>query len=160
LSTIQNWLNQLVFVATLWGCDTIMPNYEIEAETIPPNQVMQVLDTTGWNGNVGWSMLGWLQNAVDYSPMTQRDQPVLLQIFPTDMHSIFPGDTRHDSEYVAKVTADCVWHARMDKGFQYVGVTWQTYGDMRSGDFDCHSFQHSTFPGNLIARHEWAGWYQ
>lgn len=136
-----------------------MPNYEIEAETIPPSQVMNALDETIWEGNVGWSTLGWLQNNVDYSPIARRDHPVLLQIFPGDMTSIFPDNTRHDPEYVAKITGDCVYHARMDKGFQYVGVTWQTYGDMTSSDFDCSSFMHSTFPGNLISRPDWSSWY-
>lgn len=120
---------------------------------------MNALDETLWEGNVGWSMLGWLPNGVDFSPMTQRDQPVLLQIFPGDMRSNFPDDTRHDPAHVADVTADCVWHARMDKGFQYVGVTWQTYGDMTAADYDCSSFMHSTFPGNLISRAAWADWY-
>lgn len=160
ITTVRHWLDQLIFAAILWGCDTIMPNYEKEAETISPAEVIEQLDQTIWEGNVGWSMQGWVPNGVDYSPITIRNHPVLLQIFPADMYAIFPDDTRHDPEYVAKVTGDCVYHARMDKGFQYVGVTWQTYGDMRSGDFDCHSFQHSTFPGNLLARQDWAGWYQ
>lgn len=160
ISTVRHWLEQLVFAATLWGSDTILPNYENEAETIPPNQVMHELDQTIWDGNVGWSMQGWLPNTVDYSPMTMRNHPVLLQIFPSDMSAIFPSDMRHDPEYVAKITGDCVWHARADRGFQYVGVTWQTYADMTSSDFDCNSFYHSTFPGNVIARHEWAGWYR
>lgn len=160
LAVARHWLDQLVIAAKAWGTDTIMPNYENEAETIPPNQVMLALQGTQWEGEVGWSMQGWLPNGVDYGPITMKDQPVLLQIFPADMTSIFPGDTRHDPQYVAQITGDCVAHARMNHGFQYVGVTWQTYADMKAGNFDCTSFQHSTFPGNVIARHEWDGWYQ
>lgn len=146
----------MITAARLWNTNWIMPNYENESEVISPKDLRAHLDVR-WNGRTVWSSLGWLPNSVDFSPIT-RD-PMLLQIFPSDMKGSFPGDTRHDPKHVAKIAGDCVQHARVDHGFTYVGVTWQTYHDMEAEDYDCTN-THSTFPGNEISPDRWDAWYK
>jgi hypothetical protein len=143
-------LSLLVDTAQAWGCDTILPNYEDEASTIRPSLVAEYLyGQEDWLGHTGWSTNGWLGNDIDYTAIA--DDPVLLQIFPTDL--------RWDPLDIEKKMGDCVYHAR-EKGFSYVGVTYQTYANARPGWYDCASHMHSTYPGNLIAGGDWGKWYQ
>lgn len=147
---VKTKLNLLISTAQVWGSDTIIPNYEVEAGWFSPAAVADYLyGYANWDGKTGWSTLAWLQNDVDWSPIVK--DPVLLQIFPKD--NGWPV-----SEVNQKM-GDCVAHAR-DEGFTYVGVTYQTYGDAVPGWFDVESHQHSTFPGNLIAHGQWGSWYR
>jgi hypothetical protein len=147
--TIKDHLNLLVSTAQAWGSDTILPNYEDEAKTYPPAQVAEHLyGYVDWDGLTGWSLTGWLFNAVDWTPIAH--DPALLQIFPADLQ--WPVDE------IAQKQGDCVEHAR-DKGFTYVGVTYQTYAGAQPAWFDVASYQHSTFPGNVIASGQWGEWY-
>lgn len=147
-ATVEERLNLLVQTASQWGCDTILPNYENEAGTISPHTVRFLLDKTGWRGDTGWSTQGWLPNDVDYSPI--NDDPVLLQMFPADM--------RFDPAEMKQKIEDCVWHARVQKGFTYVGITEQTYGNALPTWYD-QSGSHSVFPGNVIPHGEWHLWF-
>jgi hypothetical protein len=144
---VKDHLSLLVLTAQSWGVDTIIPNYEDEAGRFSPmdvqNHLRNVLD---WDGYTGWSTQAWLPNDPDFRPM--KYDSVLLQIFPTD--------NRWAVEEISQKQADCVGHAR-DKGFTYVGVTYQTYNTAVPGWYDVKSFQHSTFPGNVIS--DWPSWY-
>jgi hypothetical protein len=146
---VQEKLHRLVEAARAWKTDTILPNYENEADRIAPVEIEFMLKKTGWDGNTGFSMQGWLPNDPDYSPLAKY--PVLLQIFPSD--------TRWPKDYgtIKQKMADCVKHAR-DKGFTYVGVTYQTYDGGSPAWYDCRSYQHSIFTGNLVT--DWDAWFQ
>ena len=141
VENVKHKLKLLVDTAAVWQTDWILPNYEDEAETFPPNFVKLSLDETGWKGNTGWSTLAWLPNGVDYTAM--RNDPVLLQIFPTDLR--WPKDY---ATIKAKM-GDCIYHASQG-GFQYVGVTYQTYDNATPSLYDVESYQHSVYPGNVI----------
>lgn len=134
--------------AELWGETLILPNYESEAETYAPvdvaNHLYNVMD---WDGDTGWSTLAWLQNAVDWSPL-HRD-PVLLQIFQKD--------NQWAPDQIKQMQADCVFHARVQEGFTYVGVTFQV-NDAQPNWYDLAG-SHSVFPGNLINHGEWGTWF-
>lgn len=143
-------LQTLVDTARIWNTDWILPNYEDEASTMPPALVRLALEETNWVGYVGWSTQGWLPNDVNYQPIA--GDPVLLQIFPTDLH--WPKDYAT----IKQKMGDCVAHARQH-GFAYVGVTYQTYDNATPALYDVESYQHSVFPGNLIQAGQWASWY-
>jgi hypothetical protein len=151
LNDVKARLDMLVRTARVWNTDTILPNYEDEADVIPPNVVKLALDETGWTGNTGWSTQAWLPNGPDFTAM--REDAVLLQIFPTDLN--WPKDYG----IIKKNMGDCVYHAR-DKGFTYVSVTYQTYDDATPGIFDVDSYMHSVYPGNEIQHGEWPQWFQ
>jgi hypothetical protein len=144
-------LMKLVNAANAWNGKIILPNYERECETIRPDTVARLLKQTGWDKDTGWSTLAWLQNDVDFTPIAH--DPVLLQIFPADTH--WPLDYG----IIKQKMGDCVWHARQ-KGFTYVGVTYQTYAGATPALFDVESYQHSVFPGNVIGHGEWPDWFQ
>lgn len=145
---VEQRLKMLVDCAVAWNTDWILPNYEDEAKTITPHTVVQLLKGTGWQGNTGWSMQGWQPNDVDYSPM--NDDPVLLQIFPEDLKWLPPE--------IPKKTGDCVYHARVDHGFTYVGVTYQSYRNAIPEWYDV-DIPHSAFTGNTIPATEWHDWF-
>ena len=150
LALIKSKLALLILTANTWDDDTILPNYENEAEKIPPGMVGDILyDELGWNGLTGWSTNGWLGSDLDFSPLSA--DPALLQIFPTDL--------RWNISDIPQKMGDCVYHAR-ELGFNYVGVTYQTYDNARPVWYDCASHMHSTYPGNLIANGDWGKWYQ
>ncbi|MEM3097518.1 MAG: hypothetical protein QXU32_02215 [Nitrososphaerales archaeon] len=149
IAVLRQQLTNLVATAKSWGSRYILPNYEKEAETFSPEVVKKELDKLGWTGLVGWSTEGWLPNNVDYSPINK--DPVLLQIFPEDMR------LPHDPSVINKTMLDCVKHARIDKGFTYVGVTYQTYR-ISSKMFDLKG-THSLFTGDYVsANNEWPWW--
>lgn len=150
LDHIREQLQLLVTTARIWNTDWILPNYEDEASTFAPSIVKKELDDTGWQGNTGWSVQGWVPNDVDYSPM--GNDPALLQIFPTDLR--WPKDY---ATIKAKM-GDCIYHAR-EGGFTYISVTYQTYDNATPSLYDVESYQHSTFPGNVILSGEWPSWY-
>lgn len=134
--------------ADAWGSGWILPNYENEADsTLPPLEAAEALDASGWTGRVAWSTQGWLPNTPDYSPM--NSDPVLLQIFPEDM--------RWAPEDIAQKQADCVRHARADKGFDHVGVTYQAY--RASPNWFDLSGNHSIFPGDGKSASDWSAWF-
>jgi hypothetical protein len=146
---VKERLSLLVLTAQVWGVDTIIPNYENEADTFSPAEVQNHLrNVLDWDGDTGWSTQAWLPNAPDFLPMA--NDSVLLQVFPTD--------NRWTVDEIEQRQGDCVAHAR-DKGFTYVGVTYQTYGSATPGWYDVASHQHSTFPGNLIQHGQWDEWY-
>jgi hypothetical protein len=143
-------LSLLVTTAHSWGENIIIPNYEDECSSISPRSLADWLyGFLNWKGETGWSTLAWLNNDVDFRPIA-RDS-ALLQIFPTD--------ARWPINEIGKKMGDCVWHAR-DKGFTYVGVTYQTYAGAQPAWYDCASCMHSTYPGNLIGHGQWGDWYQ
>ena len=144
----EQHIRYLINIARIWGCDTIMPNYENEAERYPPILAKETIKDAGWTGNVGWSTQGWLPNDTDFGPI--NDDPVLLQIFPQDMR--FPPDQ------VDQKIKDCVWHARVDHGFIYVGVTYQTYGNATHDWYPLEG-THSVYPGNEIKAADWVKWF-
>lgn len=146
--TIKQRLLLLADTAEAWDEVLILPNYEDEASTYPPWMVADYLDhTLNWRGEAAWSTLGWLQNDLDWTPLAQ--DPVLLQIFQKDMG--WPVDE------IAKKQADSVYHAR-EKGFTYVGVTFQTYAGAQPGWYNLEG-THSVYPGNLIQHGEWDDWF-
>jgi len=148
---VKQRLALLVLTAQSWGENTIIPNYENEAETFSPSLLTDHLyGVMDWDGDTGWSTQAWLPNDVDYTPFRVQD-PALLQIFPKDL--------RWEPWQIQSKMGDCVWHAR-EKGFRYVGVTYQTYGEAVPSWYDCESHMHSTFPGNLIAHGQWGEWYR
>lgn len=148
LFQFEQHIRHLVNIAKIWGCDTIMPNYENEAERFAPSIANAVIHDAGWTSHVGWSTQGWLPNDTDFSPI--KDDPVLLQIFPQDMR--FPPDQ------VNQKIKDCVYHARAHLGFTYVGVTYQTYGSATYDWYD-NTISHSVYPGNLIPAADWVKWF-
>lgn len=148
LEHCKRQLDNLRRAAEAWGSDTIIPNYENEAEVIPPVEIARYLYST-WRGKVGWSMQGWLPNDVKYHPICA--DPVLLQIFPADMQiALFPS-------VIESVLRDCVAHARKH-GFRYVGVTYQAYGNVTHALWDCTRY-HSIFPGNVVPASDWQWWF-
>jgi len=150
--TIKQRLALLTQTAINWGENLILPNYEDEAATYAPadvaNHLYNVLD---WDGDTGWSSLAWLLNDVDYRPINH--DPMLLQIFPTDNRWPF------DKSVIEAKMGDCVHHARVDKGFDYVGVTYQTYSGATPAIYDCQSYMHSVFSGNHIGHGQWGDWF-
>lgn len=146
---VQDRLDLLVAAARLWRTDWILPNYENEADRIPPHTIEFLLQETGWKGNVGFSTQAWLPNDPDFTPLGKY--PVLLQIFPSD--------TKWPKDYatIKQKMSDCVIHAR-DKGFTYVGVTYQTYDDASPAWFDVESYQHSIYTGNLVT--DYSKWFR
>jgi hypothetical protein len=86
-----------------------------EPAACPPNKVAELL--AHFDVAVAFSTGGWLMNDVDYRPIGHR--PVLLQMFPQDMH--------RDPSTLPQVTADCIANAHAH-GFRHVGITCQTYG--------------------------------
>lgn len=148
--TLKQRLSLLTLTAQAWGENVILPNYEVEASLYAPADVMNHLrNVLDWDGEVGWSTLAWLQNDVDWQPL-DRDA-ALLQIFPKDNGWMV--------EEIPYRMADCVVHARQE-GLTYVGVTYQTYAGATPQWYDVASYQHSTFPGNVIAHGQWSSWYQ
>jgi hypothetical protein len=147
-TVIKDNLRTLVETARSWNVNFILPNYEKEAEWCEPNTVAALLKGTGWKGNTGWSMQGWLPNDVDYSPI--NDDPVLLQIFPEDL--------KWDVDDIPSKMSDCVYHARVDHGFMYCGVTYQSYRDAEASWYDCE-IDHSVFTGNTISPEDWKDWF-
>jgi hypothetical protein len=97
--------------------------------------------------DVAISTVGWVYNDVDYNPL--GDYPVLLQIFPTDM--------RRDPAELETIQAQCVAHAR-DKGFTYVGVTIQAYGDAKPEWYGYIDGTFSIFSGDDVGSSNWAAW--
>jgi len=143
----------LVATATTWGENIIMPNYENEAETFSPSSIADHLyGVMNWTGETGWSTQAWLPNSPDFSPLADRGDSVHLQIFPQD--------NRWEPWQIPGKLGDCVAHARVDKGFRFVGVTYQTYAGAIPAWYDCGAFMHSSFPGNLIGHGEWGTWYK
>lgn len=148
---VKQRLSLLISTAQAWGTDTILPNYENEAERFSPAAVADYLyGYADWDGLTGWSTQAWLPNRPDFTPLNK--DPVLLQIFPQD--------NRWDPWEIPQKLGDCVAHARNDKGFTYVGVTYQTFGGANPSWYDCESFMHSTFSGNLIQPGQWGSWYR
>jgi len=156
----ENYLHARIYVkimveaARRWGSDWIIPNFENEAETTcPPWRAKEAIELSGWKGKVGWSTQGWLpgssgggQEGADYRPINQ--DPVLLQIFPEDL-KLAPSE-------IESKQAGCILHARIDKGFTYVGVTYQTYRALP--DWYNLSGTHSVFTGDAIVG-QWAKWF-
>ena len=151
LEVVKQRLRTLVDTARIWGTDIIMPNYEDEADRITPHQVAIALEEIGWTGDVGWSTQAWLPNGPDWTALTY--DPVLLQIFPTD--NGWPSDYAT----IKQKMEQCVWHAR-NKGFTYVGVTYQTYAGATPALYDCASCMHSVYPGNQLQAGDWPQWFQ
>jgi hypothetical protein len=153
--TIKQRLSLLMVTAEAWGDKIILPNYEVEAEIYTPDAVADFLyNYADWDGETGWSTLAWLPNSVDFSPISDRKDPALLQIFPKDNNWLYNYDI------VNQKMGDCVYHARVDKGFDYVGVTYQTYDHISPLVFNTHSYAHSVFPGNLIGHGQWPLWFR
>ena len=146
----------LVTTAQVWGENIILPNYEDEAAHFSPSSVAEYLrGVLDWDGETGWSTLAWLLNNVDYRPFARTGDSVHLQIFPRD--------NRWAVHEIPQKMRDCLWHARVDMGMKYVGVTYQTFGEgveqAQPSWYDCASYMHSTFPGNRIAHGQWGSWY-
>lgn len=153
--TIKQRLSLLMATAISWGENLILPNYENEAETHSPHDVAEYLyGYANWDGETGWSTQAWLPNAVDFTLISDHGDPCLLQIFPTDL--------RWSKDYatIKRNMGGSVYHARVDKGFNYVGVTYQTYDNATPDLFDVDSFMHSVFPGNKIGQGEWPLWFK
>jgi hypothetical protein len=146
-SAVQGKLELLAQVGRAWNAPAILPNYEKEAETVSPAAVAKMLLMVDWPRLVGFSTQGWLANDVDFGPLNAH--PVLLQCFPTDA-GWQPADVRQK-------TLQCVTHAR-DKGFVYVGCTFQTYADALPDWYDIASFQHSLYPGDGLFG-QWGKWF-
>jgi len=151
LPTALQKFQKMKAAADLWGTDWILPNYEDEAEKgLPPHLALEAFSLSGWKKNVGWSTQGWLPNSVDYLDIYK--DPVLLQIFPTDMRKPPP---------VKLLTTDCIKHARgLDESihrFTYVGVTYQTYGEAKPWWYDL-SGVHSIYHGDGLES-KWAIWF-
>jgi hypothetical protein len=152
--TIKQRLSLLMTTADSWGDRIILPNYEVEAETYHPSVVADYLyGYADWDGETGWSTLAWLPNDVNFRPFSDRGDPALLQIFPKDARWLYNYDI------VNQKMGDCVYHARVHSGFDYVGVTYQTYDDISPLVFDTHSYAHSVFTGNLIGHGQWPHWF-
>lgn len=143
----EQHIRHLVNIGRIWKSKWILPNYEKEAERFAPSLARSILNDTDWEGLTGWSTLGWLLNDVDYSPIC--NDPALLQIFPEDMK--FPP------EMVDEKVSDCVYNARVNHGFTYVGVTYQSYRSSHTW-FDC-DITHSVFTGNTIPASDWDLWF-
>jgi hypothetical protein len=147
--TIKQRLSLLMSTTIAWGGDTILPNYEDEANVFVPEMVADWLyGFADWDGKTGWSTQAWLPNTPNFAALKQ--DPVLLQIFPKD--------NNWEPWQIPAKMGDCVSHAR-EKGFTYVGVTYQTYGEAVPSWYDCASYMHSTFPGNVITAAQWEEWY-
>lgn len=126
-----------------WGENGI-PNVETEFERIfPPDELAAEID----HRIEGLSSVAWLYNAVNFTPVAHL--PLLLQIFKTD--------NRWTVDEIEKRQADCVLHAR-EKGFTYVGVTFQTYGGAQPSWYAYHSGTRSYFTGDDIGGGQWAPW--
>lgn len=153
--TIKQRLSLLMTTAESWGDKIILPNYEVEAETYSPASVADYLyGFADWDGETGWSTLAWLPNDVNFRPIADRKDPVLLQIFPKD------NNWQYNYDIVHQKMGDCVYHARVDKSFDYVGVTYQTYDNISPLVFNTQDYAHSVFTGNLIGHGQWPLWYQ
>lgn len=96
---------------------------------------------------VAISSVAWLYNDVDFSPLAEY--PMLLQLFPTDMRRA-PAD-------LEQIQADCVAHAR-DKGFTYVGVTFQTYGAAEPEWYAYYEGTRSLYTGDDVGAGNWGAW--
>lgn len=150
---VKQRLSLLTVTAQVWGENTIIPNYEDEAHNFSPSVVADYLyGVLNWTGETGWSTQAWVPNDPDFALLARRGDSVLLQIFPQD--------NRWEPWQIPTKLGDCVAHARVDKEFRYVGVTYQTYAGATPSWYDCESFMHSTFPGNLIGHGEWGNWYR
>jgi uncharacterized protein YraI len=94
------------------------------------------------------STVGWVYNDVNYLPIGHR--PVLLQVFPSDMH--------RDPSELPLVTPACIAHAKQ-KGWRDVGVTFQTYADAQPSWYDFYSRAYSLFHGDGVgAQSAWNRW--
>lgn len=125
-----------------------LPNLEKELEgEMPPTKVERICLEYAV-AVVGWSVLGWLPNDVDMSPMGQA-APVLLQLFPQDM--------RRDPSELEKIQRDSVVHAR-DLGCKNVGVTYQTYGEATPEWYEFWGGVRSYYTGDDIGAGGWSTW--
>lgn len=152
---VKERLALLVTTAQAWGENLIIPNLEDEASSFSPRSCVDHLrGPLDWDGQTAWSTLAWLQNGVNWRPLAETDDAVLLQIFPRDNHWAV-GE-------IAQKMGDCVAHAR-EMGLTYVGVTYQTFGEgvekAQPSWFNVTDYMHSTFPGNRIGHGEWGNWY-
>jgi hypothetical protein len=98
--------------------------------------------------DVGISTVGWLYNDCTFLPLSNL--PVLLQVFAAD-NKWAPAELQ-------KRQAECVTHAR-DKGFTYVGVTYQTYAGAKP---EWYAFAggatRSWFTADDIGGGRWGAW--
>jgi len=124
-------------------------NIEDEFQTaVDPNDLAALLDDSEVRlDEIGLSSVAWLYNDVDFSPLSAY--PMLLQLFPTDM--------RRDPADLEQIQADCVVHAR-DKGFTYVGVTFQTYAGARPEWYAYYEGARSLYTGDDVGAGNWGAW--
>ena len=130
----------------------VIANIENEFETVlPPAKVAALLADYTLQSHAldaAISTVGWVYNAVDYSPLA--NYPVLLQLFPQDM--------KRDPAELEQIQADCVKHAR-ERGFVHVGITAQTYG---AAEPSWYAYMNGTprsyFTGDDIGATNWAAW--
>lgn len=92
------------------------------------------------------STVGWVYNNVDYSPLAAV--PALLQLFMQDM--------RRDPADLEQIQKDCCLHAR-ERGFVYLGVTYQTYGAAKPEWYEFWKGPRSYYSGDDIGG-SWADW--
>lgn len=143
-------------------CDTadlvafqVIVNVEDEfKDTLPPKAVATLLRDFD-ELEIAISMPAWAYNDVDYAPLAEY--PMLLQLFPQDM--------RIDPSELEQKQRDCVTHAR-DKGFTYVGITCQTYGEdgvsYGKAKPEWYAYMNggtrSLFTGDDVGASNWAAW--
>lgn len=129
-------------MVSTWG----ILNLEDELKDgVSPAAVAGLLDD--FDVEVGISSVAWLYNDVDFSPLAEL--PMLLQVFAQD--------NRWEPAELERKQRDCVTHAR-DKGFTYVGVTFQTYGEAEPDWYVYHDGTRSYFTGDDIGAGQWEAW--
>jgi hypothetical protein len=80
-------------------------NVEAELETtLTPAVIADLIDASGYTGEISLQVYGWLQNSVDMTPLA--DYAVMLEMFPADAPALFDAATQ-----TVKWT-DCETHAR------------------------------------------------
>jgi hypothetical protein len=142
--------HDLLELADLFASRVILNIEDEFKDVLPPSLVASLLRDYTLQASaldVGISTVGWVYNSVDYEPL--GDYPVLLQLFAADM--------RRDPAELEQIQADCVAHAR-DKGFTYVGVTFQTYGDAEPGWYAYHKGTRSYYTSDDIGGGQWGPW--
>lgn len=147
-------LKYLVDTATSWGSTRLIPNLEKwfdgtvwREPDLPPPLVADYLDSY-WDGEVGISTEAHLYNAVDWSPFTSRGYVAMLQMFWEDAK-------RNPGDMAAWIAAE-VLHARINAGFTYVAVSYQT---VRSDPwwYD-RTGTYNLYTADNVGAGNWANW--
>jgi hypothetical protein len=140
-------LHRLLALAESLGSRRCILNIEDEFKADLPPSLVASRVAQYEIADVAISTVAWLYNDVDYRPLTHL--PVLLQIFPQD--------NRWDPSELEQRQADCVRHAR-EKGFRYVGVTFQAYGGAQPEWYAYHRGPRSLYAGDDVGAGRWEAW--